>query len=82
VAFGVFPVTTPWVDDGSLCVPLSVRSRLAAEVCFVHREVDAADPLYAELACWLRAQYAALPTLPSGRILEARPRGTSGEAQA
>lgn len=73
VAFGVFPMTTSWVNDGSLCVPLALRSRLAAEVCFVYREADAADPLYAELACWLRAQYEALPTLPSGRIVRGEP---------
>lgn len=69
IAFGVFPMTTDWVLRGQLAAPLCLRSPLAAQICFVHRESDASDPLYAELASWLIEHYAALPALPSGRGL-------------
>lgn len=69
VAFGVFPLTTEWVTSGRLAVPLPVRVRFAGKISFVHRKADARDPLYSELAEWLRTEYAALPALPKGRVV-------------
>lgn len=76
VALGLFPMTSHWVLEGRLAVPLPVRLPLAAKICFVHRTRDAGDPLYARLTLWLREQYAALPALPAGRLVQkgARPK--------
>ena len=67
VAFGVFPMTTSWVLDGRLATPLSIRSPLSGEICFVYREAEVEDPLYMEVATWLLERYAALPAWPAAR---------------
>jgi DNA-binding transcriptional LysR family regulator len=72
VAFGVFPMTSEWVASGRLAVPLPVRIPFAGKICFLHRRADARDPLYAELASWLRDEYTKLPSLPTGRVLKRR----------
>jgi LysR family glycine cleavage system transcriptional activator len=69
VAFGLFPFTTDWVTSGRLAVPLALRVPFAGKICFVYRKADTRDPLYGQLADWLREQYQALPVLPSGRVL-------------
>ncbi len=69
VALGLFPLTSHWVLDGRLAVPLPVRLPLTAKICFVHRTRDRDAPLYARLTEWLRDQYAALPDLPAGRVV-------------
>ena len=69
IAFGMFPMATEWVTSGRLAVPLSLRLPFAGKVSFVYRKAEARDPLYAELAAWLRQQYAKLPALPAGRLL-------------
>jgi LysR family glycine cleavage system transcriptional activator len=71
VALALFPMTTGWVLDGRLAVPLPLRLPLTAKICFVHREADADHALYTRLADWLRKQYAALAPLPAGRVLRA-----------
>jgi LysR family glycine cleavage system transcriptional activator len=81
VALAVFPMTTDWVLDGRLAVPVPVRLPLAAKICFVHREADASDPLYTRLTDWLRKQYAALTALPAGRVVRTRA-GTVREKRA
>jgi LysR family transcriptional regulator, glycine cleavage system transcriptional activator len=69
VAFGIFPMATPWVTSGRLAVPLPFRVPFAGKVSFVYRKAEARDPLFSELATWLRQQYAELPALPAGRVL-------------
>lgn len=70
IAFAVFPMTTEWVASGRLAVPLPLRIPFAGKICFLYRKADARDPLYEELAGWLREQYAGLPALPPGRIVK------------
>lgn len=70
VAMAVFPVATPWVKDGRLAVPLSVRVPLPGQVCFVHRHDDARFP-FSDIAAWFAEQYQALPALPPGRQVPA-----------
>jgi LysR family glycine cleavage system transcriptional activator len=85
VALGLFPMTSQWVLDGRLAVPLPVRMPLAAKICFVHRARDAGDPLYAGLTEWLRDQYATLPALPAGRVVrrsQRLARSRAGRARA
>jgi LysR family transcriptional regulator, glycine cleavage system transcriptional activator len=72
VAFGIFPMTTEWVTSGRLAVPLPVRVPFTGKICCLYRKADAVDRLYSELASWLREQYAALPSLASGRIVRTR----------
>ncbi|MDD9940233.1 MAG: LysR substrate-binding domain-containing protein [Myxococcales bacterium] len=66
VALAVFPVATPWVSDGRLAVPLSVRLPLPGQVYFVHRRGDERFP-FSDIAAWFATQYQALPGLPPGR---------------
>lgn len=70
VAFGVFPIATPLVQEGKLAVPLSERIPLPGQVCFVHRPDDQRFP-FAEIAGWMVEQYRALPALAEGRIVPA-----------
>jgi DNA-binding transcriptional LysR family regulator len=69
IAFGVFPVSTPWVLERRLAVPLSQRLRTPGRVCFVHRPNDEGHFPFAALSAWLREQYTAIPALPEGRIV-------------
>lgn len=71
VASGFFPLTTEWVTQGRLAVPLPQRFTLPAHIALVHRLGDDRFP-YEELTQWLQQQYEALPALPPGRIV---PRG-------
>ena len=69
IAFGIFPMATEWVTSGRLAVPLPLRVPFGGKVSFVYRKTEARDPLFLELATWLRQQYAELPALPPGRVL-------------
>ena len=74
VAFGLFPMTSEWVLDGRIAVPFAMRMPIEGGVYLVHRANDPRAALLAEMAEWLREQYAAVPLLPEGRVVEARPR--------
>jgi LysR family glycine cleavage system transcriptional activator len=69
VTFGVFPLTTEWVVNRRLAVPLALRIPMAAKTCFVHRTADVNCELYEALVAWLREQYLQLQPLPPGRIV-------------
>jgi LysR family transcriptional regulator, glycine cleavage system transcriptional activator len=69
VAVGMFPLTTEWVLDGRLAVPLLERYALPSVVALVNRPNDEERFPFAELASWLHEQYAALRPLPAGRIV-------------
>jgi DNA-binding transcriptional LysR family regulator len=60
--FALFPIATHWISSGRL-VALAEPLQLPGELALVHRPGDASRFPFAELAAWLRAQYAALPAL-------------------
>ena len=68
VAFGLFPMTSEWVLKRRLGVPFGTRHPVEGGVYLVFRTQDPRQLLLAEVAAWLREQYAALPALPEGRI--------------
>jgi DNA-binding transcriptional LysR family regulator len=68
VAFGLFPMTTPWVQAGRLAVPFRVRTPIEGGVHFVYRPNDPRGDFLTEVAAWLAEEYACLPPLPHGRI--------------
>jgi LysR family glycine cleavage system transcriptional activator len=74
VAFGLFPMTSEWVERGRLAIPFPARSPLEGGVYLVHRPNDPRRALFADLAALLRSEYAALAALPAGRIVPAEPR--------
>jgi DNA-binding transcriptional LysR family regulator len=79
VAFGLFPMTSEWLRQGRLAVPLPWRADIAGGVYLVFRANDPRHALLTEVAAWLREEYSALSPLPPGRILKppspsARPR--------
>jgi LysR family transcriptional regulator, glycine cleavage system transcriptional activator len=67
VTHGFFPLLTAWVNAGRLAVPLPQRLRLP-DVALVYPCGNAARFPLAELASWLRAEYAALAPLPEGCV--------------
>jgi DNA-binding transcriptional LysR family regulator len=74
VAVGLFPMTSGWVRDGRLAVPLGVRKSIEGGVYVVFRANDPRHALLTEIAAWLREEYAALNPLPDGRIGATKPR--------
>jgi LysR family glycine cleavage system transcriptional activator len=81
VAFGVFPMTSNWVLNHRLAVPLPIRMSLRAKIQFVHRISDPDAPLYTKVIQWLREQYEALPALPEGRLVDVREGRSTGAAR-
>jgi LysR family transcriptional regulator, glycine cleavage system transcriptional activator len=69
VAFGLFPMTTEWVQRGRLAVPFKTRTAVEGGVYLAFRAQDRRRALLQEIAAFLAEQYAALPTLPAGRIV-------------
>jgi LysR family transcriptional regulator of beta-lactamase len=69
VAFGLFPMTSDWLRQRRLAVPLSWRMEVPGGVYLVYRDDDPRQPLLRDVADWLRDQYAALEPLPTGRVL-------------
>lgn len=69
VSFGLFPMTSEWVRRERLAVPLTSRTEAEGGVHLVYRSNDPRHALLSEVAAWIREQYAALPALPSGRVL-------------
>jgi DNA-binding transcriptional LysR family regulator len=68
VAFGLFPITTEWVRQGRLAVPLSMRTPVEGGIYLAFRANDPRHALLTEIASWLREQYSALPSLPPCRV--------------
>jgi LysR family glycine cleavage system transcriptional activator len=68
VAFGLFPLTTEWVRQDRLAVPLPVRTEVPGGVYLVFRANDPRHALLTDVAAWLREQYAELEPLAEGRI--------------
>lgn len=71
VAFGFFPLVTPWVHSGRLAVPLALRAPLPGVVSFVHPSAHAERFPFAAIGRWLADEFAALSPLPPGRIVPA-----------
>jgi LysR family glycine cleavage system transcriptional activator len=69
VAIGFFPLTTHWVQQGRLAVPLAFRAQLPGFVSLVHRTRDDERFPYAALCDWLRKEYESLPPLAAGRLV-------------
>jgi LysR family glycine cleavage system transcriptional activator len=69
VAFGLFPMTSDWVRQGRLAVPLSWRMEVPGGVYLVYRNDDPRQALLSDVADWLRERYAALEPLAPGRVL-------------
>jgi LysR family glycine cleavage system transcriptional activator len=81
VAFGVFPITTDWVTQGRLAVPLSIRASLAGGAMWLYRASDP-RPVLPQIGEWLREQFQTLPELPSGRIVRGDPQRRSSSNRA
>ncbi|MET0286733.1 MAG: LysR substrate-binding domain-containing protein [Polyangiales bacterium] len=69
IAMGFFPLTTHWVQQGRLAVPLMLRVQLPGFISLVHRTHDAERFPYPAMVEWLRREYDGLPALPPGRLL-------------
>jgi LysR family glycine cleavage system transcriptional activator len=75
VAFGLFPMTSEWVRQGRLTVPLPWRQQVQGGVYLVFRANDPRHALLTQVAAWLREQYAGLSPLSPGRIVTRRSAG-------
>jgi LysR family transcriptional regulator, glycine cleavage system transcriptional activator len=69
VAFGLFPMTTEWVQRRRLAVPFSRRVPVEGGVYLVFRDRDPRQGLFRQIAEWLRSEYAGIPPLPAGRVV-------------
>ncbi|HEX6240018.1 MAG TPA: LysR substrate-binding domain-containing protein [Polyangiales bacterium] len=78
VAFGLFPMTSHWITQGRLAVPLAWRTEVPGGVYLVSRHDDPRELLLREVAGWLREQYATLQMLARGRVVPAGRRSKVG----
>jgi len=69
VAFGLFPITSGWLRQRRLAVPLAWRLDVPGGMYLVYRSDDPRKLLLGEVAGWLRERYAALEPLPEGRVI-------------
>ena len=62
IGYGVFPLTTEWVANGRLAVPLPMRIPIRSGLCWVYREADR-SALLDDVGAWFKEQFEELSDL-------------------